>query len=158
MGSPSLRESAGARTGTHVQPSVRTLGRGSVEIDAHALLFRLQLARRNARAVQIEPEIADRTCEIADWQAVDPDLARAGGYRNQHCGRCIAPPELMPLVLFYRIETRMARRKDVRPRLDVFSNVFNNILALSSGPAQLADDGKSLSRDEGCDVTLEPRV
>jgi hypothetical protein len=49
----------------------------------------------------------------------------------------------------------MAGCKDVRARL---SYVSNNILELSRGPAQLADDSKSLSRDEGCDVTFESCV
>jgi hypothetical protein len=43
----------------------------------------------------------------------------------------------MPMVLFYRIEIRMAGRKDAR-----VSDVCSNVLALSSGPAQLADDSK----------------
>ena len=61
----------------------------------------------------------------------------------------------MPLVLFDWIEARMAWGKDVKARLN---NAFNGVLALPSGSAQLADDGKSLSGDEGCDVILESRV
>ena len=155
MASPNLRESAGARIGYACPAQHEDSRCGSVEIDADALSFRLQLAGRNARAIQIEPEIATGTCEIADRQAVDTDLARAGGYRNPYCGRRVAPPELMPLVLFYWVETGVARRKDVRARLN---DVFNDVLARRSGSAQLADDSKSLSRDEGRDVTLKSRV